>query len=78
MSKVIVDVGNDDIAETVIRLVRRRLPRTVIVVRGTTPGALARLLANGATEAFCDASIAGKLLAATAVTAPHPPGRRLD
>jgi len=71
-SKVIVDVQDDACAEELVRIVRRGVPRALVLVRAVSPQAVPRLLATGASEAFCDASIAGKLMAATALPPRHP------
>ena len=66
LEKVIVDVEDDVVAGSVVRLARSGAPEAVILVRACDPAAVARLMASGASQAFCDATIAGSLLADTA------------
>ena len=59
LTKVLIDVADDSFADSLVRLVRRRAARARIVVRGTRPDSIPRLVDSGASHAFCDAAIAG-------------------
>jgi hypothetical protein len=73
LNRVIVDVEDDALSEELIRRLASRVPGALIVARALLPGAVRRLIEAGAFQAFCDSSVAGRLLAATAFPAPNSP-----
>ena len=69
---VIIDIEDDASAEAWIGLVGSTAPAAQVLVRAAHPASVSRLIAAGASEAVCDASLAGKLLAETAIPERRP------
>lgn len=70
LTKVIVDPDDDGEAEDLVQLARLLAPAANIVVNVRQPQSVRRMLAAGASSAFCEGSIAGVLLAETVCSSP--------